>query len=81
MWNLDDPPDYKSEIFELRDKMRNFYYPLTVKALNEYDAEIRELYFYIYESLHQAPEIRNFDGEKIRYTTMYFEISDPEVAF
>lgn len=75
------PPDYKSEIFELRDKMRNFYYPLTVKALNEYDAEIRELYFYIYESLHQAPEIRNFDGEKIRYTTMHFEIRDPEEAF
>ena len=75
------PPKYKREILELRDKMRNFHTFLTVESLNEYDVEIRDLYFYIYENLHQIPEIRNYDGDEILYTTLYFEIDDPEIAF
>ncbi len=75
------PPTYKREIFELRDRMRKAYNPLTVEALNEYDHEIRDLYFYIYESLHQPPEIRNYDGDEIFYTTLHYEIDDPKTAF
>ncbi len=75
------PPIYKSEIFDLRDRMRKAYTPLTADALNEYDVEIRDLYFYIYDSLFETPEVRNYDGEEICYTTLYFEIDDPEEAF
>lgn len=74
-------PQYKPELIKFRKQLRKAEKSISPALLNEYDAEIRELYFNIYNAVMQPPELRNTDGDPISFHTIYYQIDSPEVAF
>jgi len=75
------PPNFKPAIIELRRKMIQGYQHITPDVLKDYDIEIRELYFYIYESLFQPPQLCNTDGDPLLFHTLHYDIDDAEKTF
>lgn len=74
-------PNFKPAIIDLRRNMLQEYQHITRDVLNEYDIEIRELYFDIYESLFQLPLLCNTDGDPLQFHTLHYDIDDAETAF
>jgi hypothetical protein len=74
-------PQYKPELIKFRKQLTKADKSISPAILNEYDAEIRELYFNIYNAMMQPPELRNTDGDPISFHTIYYQIDSPEVAF
>jgi len=75
------PPNMKPELIRFRKWLLESDNPITSRTLYDYDLEIRELYFHIYYSLMQPPELHNTDGDPLSFHTIYYEIESPELAF
>ena len=75
------PPRFKPSIISLRQMIKEDYNPITSDALFDYDFEIRELYFDIYDSLLLPPQLHNTDGDPLLFHTLHYSIDDPERAF
>ncbi len=75
------PPNMKPELIRFRKWLLESDDPITSRTLYDYDLEIRELYFHIYYSLMQPPELHNTDGDPLSFHTVYYEIDSPELAF
>jgi len=74
-------PNFKPAIIELRREMLQEYRHITPDVLKDYDIEIRELYFDIYESLFQPPQLCNTDGEALLFHILHYDIDDAEKVF
>jgi len=75
------PPNFKPAIIDLRREMLQEYRHITPDVLKDFDIEIRELYFDIYESLLQPPQLCNTDGEPLLFHILHYDIDDAERAF
>lgn len=75
------PPSRKPTIIDLRNYLLQENRYITADVLNEYDTEIRDVYFHIYEAQLQPPKICNTDGDPLMFHTLHYEIDDPETAF
>ncbi len=74
-------PNFKPAIIDLRREMLQEYRHITTDVLIDYDIEIRELYFDIYESLLQPPQLCNTDGDPLLFHILHYDIDDAEKAF
>jgi Domain of unknown function (DUF6398) len=74
-------PNFKPAVIDLRREMLQEYRHITPDVLKDYDIEIRELYFDIYESLLQPPKLCNTDGDPLLFHTLHYDIDDAEKAF
>jgi hypothetical protein len=74
-------PNFKPAIIDLRREMFQEYRHITPDVLKDYDIEIRELYFDIYESLFQPPQLCNTDGDPLLFHILHYDINDAETAF
>jgi len=74
-------PNFKPAIIDLRREMLQEYRNITPDVLKDYDIEIRELYFDIYESLFQPPQLCNTDGDPLLFHILHYDIDDAEKAF
>jgi len=52
-----------------------------IETLTDFDFEIREVYFEIFEKMMRPPEMQNTDGDPMRFHTLYYDVESPEVAF
>lgn len=75
------PPRYKPFIIDLRASMRSESGSIAERHLYEWDVEIRDLYFEIYDQMHTPPKLCNTDGDPLCMHDLYFEITSPQVAF
>jgi hypothetical protein len=75
------PPKLKPELIRFRQWLLEYNDPITSGTLYDFDIEIRELYFNIFNSLMQPPELQNTDGDPLSFHTIYYEIDSPELAF
>ncbi|MBI9077109.1 MAG: SEC-C domain-containing protein [Desulfatibacillum sp.] len=75
------PPGHKLEILNFKKEVFSNIKKISKKTLIDYSIEIRELYLFIYESLHQRPVMQNSDGELLCFHTLHYEIESPEIAF
>ncbi|MBW1699336.1 MAG: SEC-C domain-containing protein [Deltaproteobacteria bacterium] len=75
------PPMLKPELIELRKELGRIYDPITTETLNDYEIELRELYFSIFDVMMNPPELRNTDGDPLSFHTIYYDIDSPETAF
>ena len=74
-------PGYKPVIIDLRARMRSNKDKLTSFDLYEWDIEIRELYFQIYDQMHTPPTLVNTDGDPLLFHELEFRISSAQIAF
>ncbi|MEA3280152.1 MAG: hypothetical protein U9Q38_06095, partial [Thermodesulfobacteriota bacterium] len=74
-------PGFKPAIIDLRREMLEEYRHITPDVLKEYDIEIRELYFDIYESLCRPPRLCNTNGDPLLFHILHYDIDDAETAF
>jgi len=74
-------PSRKPAIIDLRHHLLQENRYITAAVLNEYDTEIRDLYFHIYESQLQPPTICNTDGDPLVFHTLHYVIDEPEMVF
>ncbi|MBW2251040.1 MAG: DUF2384 domain-containing protein [Deltaproteobacteria bacterium] len=74
-------PNFKPAIIDLRREMLQEYRHITTDVLIDYDIEIRELYFDIYESVLQPPQLCNTDGDPLLFHILHYDINDAEKAF
>ena len=75
------PPNFKPAIINLRREMLKEYRHITPDVLKDFDIEIRELYFDIYESLFKPQQLCNTDGDPLLFHTLHYDIDDAETAF
>ncbi len=76
------PPKHKPLIIDLRAFIREEEGPITLKTLFEWDFEIRDLYFSIYNAMHTPPQMNNTDGDPLVFHDLYFKIiTTPQKAF
>lgn len=55
--------------------------PITIETLTDFDFEIREVYFELFEKIMRPPEMQNTGGDPLRFHTLYYDIESPDVAF
>lgn len=75
------PPGRKPEIIQLRKRLRRGRSAITDDTLNEWAAEIRELYFDIDNSLHSKPQLCNTDGHPMEFHRLIYDVSSADEAF
>jgi hypothetical protein len=75
------PPSWKPAIIELRRDIARANHRITPDVLNDYDVEIRDLYFEIYESQFKLPQLCNTDKDPLLFHTLHYDIDDAETAF
>ena len=75
------PPSYKPLIIDLRIAMRVGKRRITAENLHDWNVEIRELYFGIFEQLHTPPKLCNSDGDPLCMYELFFDITSPQIAF
>ncbi len=75
------PLGRKTEIIQLRKRLRGGRSTITDETLYEWDAEIRELYFDIDHSLHTLPKMCNTDGHLLEFHRLVYEVSSANEAF
>jgi hypothetical protein len=75
------PPRMKPELIMFRQWLLEANDPITSETLHEYDFEIREFYFDIYNALMRPPDLQNTDGDPFLFHTIHYEIDSPELAF
>jgi hypothetical protein len=74
-------PSWKPAIIELRRDIAQANHRITPDVLNDYDVEIRDLYFEIYESQFKPPQFCNTDGDPLLFHILHYDIDDAETAF
>ena len=75
------PPRLKPELIQFRKWLKQGKRPITTDILDEYDCEIREIYFDLVETLQRPAELFNTDGDPLIFHTLYYEIESSELAF
>ena len=76
------PPSCKPAIIELRTRLRDEESDIDDDTLNDWDDEIRDLYFQIDEVLHAGPpKISNTDGDPMEFHRLVYDISSAQNAF
>ena len=75
------PPGRKTEIIQLRKRLRHGDVIINDDTLYEWDTEIRQLYFNIDRSLHTLPRMQNTDGDALEFHNLIYEVSSIEAAF
>ncbi len=75
------PPRLKPELIQFRKWLKQGKRPITTDILNEYDCEIREIYFDLVETLQRPDELFNTDGDPLLFHTLYYKIESSERAF
>jgi hypothetical protein len=75
------PPRLKPELIQFRKWMKQGKRDITTDILNEYDCEIREIYFDLVETLQSPAELFNTDGDPLIFHTLYYKIESSELAF
>ena len=74
-------PSWKPYLIHFRKWLIEEEDPITVETLTDFDFEIREVYFDIFEKIMRPPEMQNTDGEPLRLNTLYYDIESPDSAF
>ena len=71
------PADWHTHIIDWRERLRRRKW--TRQDLEDYDVEIRDLYFHIRETLlnPKLPELQNTDGDPLELTTLRFALTVP----
>lgn len=75
------PPRLKPELIQFRKWLKQGKRLITTDILDEYDCEIREVYFELVEALQRPAELFNSDGDPLIFHTLYYEIESSELAF
>ena len=77
------PPKMKLEIITLRRELQEdeLGRALKRKDLLRYEADARDLFFYIRDILHNPPVLQNTDGEPLVLQTIKYEVGSAQVAF
>jgi hypothetical protein len=75
------PPGRKPAVIELRKRLRRRRTAVTDDTLQEWDAEIRELYFQLDHELHAPPQVCNTDGHELEFHRLVYAVDDAEAAF
>ena len=75
------PPRLKPELIQFRKWLKQGKRLITNDILDEYDCEIREIYFDLVEILQGPAELFNTDGDPLLFHTLYYKIESPELAF
>ncbi|MCJ7542491.1 MAG: cyclin domain-containing protein, partial [Desulfobacterales bacterium] len=68
-------------LIQFRKWLKQGKRPITTDILDEYDCEIREIYFDLVETLQRPAELFNTDGDPLIFHTLYYEIESSELAF
>ena len=74
-------PSWKPYLIHFREWLIEEKDPITKETLTDFDFEIREIYFDIFEKIMQPPEMQNTDGDPLRFHTLYYDIESPDAAF
>lgn len=74
-------PTWKPYLIHFRKWLTEEEDPITIKTLTDFDFEIREVYFDVFEKVMRPPELQNTDGDPLHFHTLYYDIESPEVAF
>lgn len=74
-------PGYKPGIIEFRGRMKKEVLTISDEVLNDWDFEIRELFFEIDRALFAAPRMCNTDGDPLEFHKIVYEIDSAETAF
>lgn len=75
------PPRLKPELIQFRKWLKQGKRPITADILDEYDCEIREIYFDLVQALQRPAELFNTDGDPLIFHTLYYKIESSELAF
>ncbi|MEJ2040504.1 MAG: DUF2384 domain-containing protein [Desulfosarcinaceae bacterium] len=75
------PPGRKADIIRFRKRLQHGKSPITDDILDDWDIEIRELYFNLDRVLHTRPKMKNTDGHDLEFHRLIYEISSAEEAF
>jgi len=75
------PPGRKPDIIRLRRKLRRGRSSVTDDTLQDWDIEIRDLYFQIDRCLHSPPQLCNTDGDPLEFHRLIYEVSSADEAF
>jgi hypothetical protein len=75
------PPRLKPELIQFRKWLKQGKRGITTDILNEYDCEIREIYFDLVEVLQGPAELFNTDGDPLLFHILYYKIESSELAF
>jgi hypothetical protein len=75
------PPRLKPELIQFRKWLKQGKRLITTDILDEYDCEIREVYFDLVEAMQRPAELFNTDGDPLIFHTLYYEIESSELAF
>jgi hypothetical protein len=75
-------PSAKVNILSMRDWLaQSGQASITPETLEEYDLELRDLYFDLFTARTAIPALCNTDGEKLSFHTMKYTISSPTRVF
>ena len=75
------PPQFKPELIQLRKELRKGISSITDDTLHEWDIEIRDLYFYIENSMNSMPQVSNTDGDPLEFHRLIYEVPSAQEAF
>jgi hypothetical protein len=75
------PPRHKPEMIRLRMQLRSGSSSVTDDILNEWDIEIRDLFFAIDHALSSMPKMCNTDGDPLELHRLIYEVPSAEDAF
>ena len=75
------PPRHKPEIITLRMQLSSGTSSATDDILNEWDIEIRDLFFDIDHTLNAIPKMCNTDGDPLELHRLIYEVSSADEAF
>ncbi len=74
-------PSRKPHLIQFRTWLQEAEDPVTIETLIDYDVEVREIYFDIFEGMMRPPQMQNTDGDPLRFHTLYYTIESPDAAF
>ncbi|MFP4477629.1 MAG: SEC-C metal-binding domain-containing protein [Desulfatibacillaceae bacterium] len=74
------PPGRKTEVIQLRKLLRRGGVTVDDYMLHDWDAEIRELYLNIEQSLHAPPRFQNTDDEDMEFHKLVYEVTSADEA-
>jgi hypothetical protein len=76
------PPSCKPQLIRFRTFLQESKKtPITLADLDDYDFELREIYFGIHGRLTTSPRICNTDGDPLVLHRLHYEIDSAELAF
>ncbi len=80
-WKYLIPIGRKPMIIELRRNISKLRREVTKELITEYQLEIRELLFDIYDTFVSPPVMQNTDGDPVIFHKIHYHIKDPNEAF